>query len=464
MNSAMFSRIFAIDSRSLAIFRITMGCVLIGHLFQILPHLEAFFSDNGTLPRYVLEKIFPSPILSLFMIDGSVEWAYILWGFAFISSLCFTLGYYTHLANFCCAVMFFCLHSRNPIIFQAGDRLVILLLYWSCLLPLNHQWSLDAMRNKQSSEVRILSNIPSAGILLQMCCLYFFTAVLKSADSSWGDGSAVTLVLQGIFSEPNRHYLLDYPRIVEILSHGVLHFEFAVPLLLLLPIFQPTLRLLTLVALAAMHLSFMFFLNIGLFSFDCLAGLTLFLPTPFWNYILKTPQHSVPPKLPNTRTVQYIGALLMMTMLYSNSVSSGWIGQSRLTYNILEQTKLKQRWNMFIAPYRYARWYVTIGYLKDGTKVYPYRLTEEDPFLLYPSNWHDVLGDNLWLKVHSRLDKKILYQHYLHYWCNQWNTQYPDRKIDKIELIARLHNISTVPSTITGETTTSTKLFTLSCR
>jgi hypothetical protein len=70
-------------------------------------------------------------------------------------------------------------HTRSPIILQAGDSLLALLLFWCLFVPVGATWSMDAALTGYRPRSRRVVSAGTLALLLQMPCVYLFTALLK---------------------------------------------------------------------------------------------------------------------------------------------------------------------------------------------------------------------------------------------------------------------------------------------
>src|ERR1043166_1528066 len=116
-----------------------------------------------------------------------------------------------------------------------------------------------------------------------MALLYLFSAIAKS-NIVWWRGLAVAGILtHDFFASPLSAHLLQFPRLLMGMTWGTLFLEWLAPVLLFFPRWTFRVRLGTVAALAAMHLSIILLLEVDLFSPVSLAGLALFLPKEFWD-------------------------------------------------------------------------------------------------------------------------------------------------------------------------------------
>jgi len=277
--------VFALDLRSLALFRVSLAGVLLFDLLRRLCGISAFYSDWGVLPRDWLALVNGPWRLSLYMANGEGWFAALLISLQILLALALLLGYRTRLALIASFVLLGSLHSRNPMVLIGGDNLLVCLLFWGMFLPLGARWSVDAALSTTPPPVdnRHLS-WAGAGLLLQVLSVYFFSAAMKTGADWWPDGSAVYYALSlDRYATPLGVWLKGYPALTQALSYYVYFLEWIGPLLVLLPLFNVALRFTVMVNLMLMHLGFLVFLSIGHFPFVSLASLTVLCGGWLWD-------------------------------------------------------------------------------------------------------------------------------------------------------------------------------------
>ena len=196
--ASKLEELFGADLRSLAIFRISLGLLLLTDLIQRAADLTAHYTDAGVLPRAAL---FGSPAsnpwhLSLHVISGTWPVQAVLFLLAGLFAGLLLVGYRTRRTTFVSWVFLISLHSRNPLLLYGGDALLRLLLFWSLFVPLGARYSLDSLLNTSSDRLpkRVVS-MGTVALLAQVVVLYEFTAVLKSGVEWHQESSAVYYAL-----------------------------------------------------------------------------------------------------------------------------------------------------------------------------------------------------------------------------------------------------------------------------
>ena len=109
--------VFDLDLRSLALFRVALGLVLITDLWIRSYDFTAHYTQDGWLPLEALSHITSRPWQnSLFQMHPSGEWAAFLFLIQGLSSLFFLVGFRTRLANIVCWFLTLHIQARNPMV------------------------------------------------------------------------------------------------------------------------------------------------------------------------------------------------------------------------------------------------------------------------------------------------------------------------------------------------------------
>ena len=123
------------------------------------------------------------------------------------------------------------LHARNPMVLLVGDDLLRMLLFWSMFVPLGASYSVDAALQTEPEQVP--KSVFSAGtfaLLAQVVILYVVSALQKSG-AEWRDGTAIYYALSAdMFARPLGVWLLQFPRLLSLMTPATRWFEFWGPL------------------------------------------------------------------------------------------------------------------------------------------------------------------------------------------------------------------------------------------
>ena len=140
--SLLAERVFGVDVRSLAVFRMGLSLVVLGDLADRARHLTLLYTDFGVLPRAAALAFFSADThLSLHMMSG-LFWAQAaLFILAACAALALLVGYRSRLATALSWALLVSLQMRNWPILHGGDALLRMLLFWSMFLPMGATYS-----------------------------------------------------------------------------------------------------------------------------------------------------------------------------------------------------------------------------------------------------------------------------------------------------------------------------------
>ncbi len=301
-----FRDLFSIDLRALAAFRIVLGTTILIYLGPKFLNLYAFYTDSGILPRNSFFELINPSFISIHLASGNYWFQVFLFAIQLFFALSLIVGYRSRLSTVVSWFLLVSLQNRNPLVLNYGDQLFRMLLFWGMLLPLGKKWSLDSIWqvNEQIKKNTWLS-VATVAVLLQMFLFYIINWFLKDSFE-WKGIFAQTHNVLDLFNynrgftaveysmqvnyivTPFGYYLLDYPVLMKLGTIVYIYFQFLGPLLLFSPIFTKKLRYLSLfVFFTYVHGMLSLMLYAGLFQLFCYAGLLLFLPSSFWDFLEK---------------------------------------------------------------------------------------------------------------------------------------------------------------------------------
>jgi predicted DCC family thiol-disulfide oxidoreductase YuxK len=304
-----------IDARSLGLFRIAFGLVLLADLFARWQWARDFYSNEGVLPNHnhLFNLRGKQDVWSLFHAFSSPGEAHFALGVTLIVYLFFLVGYRTRLFHALALALLVSLTSRNILAENPGNYAAIALLAFTAFLPCGSRFSLDSLR--RSMELRDEKGAPelndrtpprdedvaagrlpgwspgsiaALGVLLQIATIYACSAMQQSG-AAWRDGSAL-------------HYALHADlwvsgagaRVREALAPGALAawtrafhgVELVIPALLIVPALYRWTRTLA-AALMVLHgLTLGVLFDFGLFGWSLAAAAALVVPGEAWDAVL----------------------------------------------------------------------------------------------------------------------------------------------------------------------------------
>ncbi len=304
MKQTRLADVFGADLRSLAALRIVLALVVLMDLAGRATSLRALYTDEGAYPRQLLIGNLNQWQWSVFLATGTVAIVQLLFVGTAIAAILLLLGYRTRLMTLIVWVMLVSIQLRNPLLLNAGDTLLRLLLFWGILLPLGARWSIDAKRSSVPSRksTQYLS-IATAGILLQIAFMYWFTAALKTGRPWREDGTALYYAL-GLseLSRPVGQFLHRFPNLLEFLTFMTLGIEVIAPILLFMPFFTGPVRTAAVFSIISLQIGIYLTLSIGFFPWLSAFCMVCFLPGWFWDNALPKIFSRMPGRSPGSPT------------------------------------------------------------------------------------------------------------------------------------------------------------------
>lgn len=277
---------FAMDTRSLALARVWIALAILADLEQKSRFLQAFYTDQGLLPRSALATQFYQPyFFSLHMASGEAWFQIALFLFAALCALGLLLGYKTRLMTFVSWILLISLQARNLPILNAGDGILRLFLFWSMFLPMGAHWSVDRALTPDTPPPTRVTTVATVGWILQLVSIYWVTMALRQSPEWWEAGTAIYYALQleqltTVFGA----WVAGQPLwFLQILTWTTVSLELGAPLLLLLPQKQGIFRLLGCLGGIALHLGIFLMMHIGVFPFIAMIGWVALFPPLLWD-------------------------------------------------------------------------------------------------------------------------------------------------------------------------------------
>jgi hypothetical protein len=454
-----------VDLRSLALFRVGVGLVLLADLLLRLPLIPVFYSDGGILPREAILRLASGRyVAGLYHLSGSPVVELLVLLAAVLFAVGFTAGYRTRLCAVVSWLLLISLHARNPLVLHGGDAVLRLLLFWSIFAPVHARFSLDKALNPSAPVLPVTHLSPATlAIVFQVCGIYWFAAAEKMHPVWVTERSALYYALSlDQFATPLGKLLLDHPAAMRLLTSGTLALELLGPLLAISPFFTAPLRLLVAGSFIGFHLGLAATMWLDLFPWICIAAWCAFLPGVFWERVeawwaptlkgsarVQVPRWLIPPA---PRPLGLAGNLaLLFFLLLSTASFVGMLPGRRtaagaFTSPFVRLMLLDQTWRMF-APYPSPvdGWFVIEGVTDGGRRIDIWNgggpATDEKP-----ADFRRVFRNTQWgayltgLRPDRRRDYRPYFGRYL---CRAWNERHQSR--ERVRLVAITYMVEVTP-------------------
>ncbi len=271
------NRVYGLDLRSLNLFRIALGSVLLAHLivYVALNFSTTFSPETGVLGNRFAQDYsaaYNTPNW-LFSIDGDVGmWSFIAIRVLFL--LLFISGLYPRVAAFVSSILLWVFHVRFNVLFIGWEMYASVLLTWSVFLPWNRKWGTGS-REWRSPLTFVL--------LFQVGFIYFYNGISKNGPK-WMDGTAVKFFLaESDKARPLAASIIEVNWLTTALTYYTLMAELAILLLLFIPFRNMTLRWVALLMIFTLHWGIDLFIDVGYFKWFATCVALLLVPGHTWD-------------------------------------------------------------------------------------------------------------------------------------------------------------------------------------
>lgn len=470
---------FAIDLRTLAFFRVALAGMLIWDLFDRARTLRMLYTDDGVLSRDALLSLYGQSMqwTTLHFVTGqSVLAQGLMFGLAGVIAIALMVGYRTWWATFLSWVLLVSLDRRLPHAAGIGsDYIMRLMLFWSLFLPLGARWSLDQLRDRTQPVANPLRNFATAAILLQVCYVYWFTAIWKLYPD-WLEGTAVGHAMRlDAYARPLGQFLGEQESITVLLTYAALATEAFIPLIALSPFANSLCRWLAIIAMFGLHLGIAASMYIGLFPYVSMVSWLLFMPTSFWDWlenrqvfrqVIAKDRESVEAMLESRRPINWlsdaktgfvVGVFVLVTfynIFGLPQLQSRGVRIPKLVELGAKLLRVNQEWAMFApSANSYDGWFVMPAELPDGTVVDLWTglaFTYEKPKLV--SSLYVNARVRQFMNHYRTSPDTAVWHGFARYYAKCWNEEHPDRRIRKMEIAfigEREHNGDTERAILT---------------
>lgn len=270
---------FTIDTRSLALFRIVTGVLIVADILSRARNFTFYYTDDGVVTQEVAELYTRSDAVSVFFYTSDPTIIAALFLLHALVAIVLIAGYKTRLMLAISFLFVISLDHHNPFVTSYADTLFRMLLFWALFLPLGERWSIDALQRDRPPRASVAS-LATAAIMIQMVFMYSVNGQNKFPSDLWHSGEAAILVM-GI---DEMTFLLgntmrEVPLFLQI--GGFMWFWLLLLSPLLIALYGRA-RYPFVFLLMGGHASFAITVRIGAFPYVAMMGLLVFLQPVFW--------------------------------------------------------------------------------------------------------------------------------------------------------------------------------------
>lgn len=395
---------FAVDTRSLAALRVTLGAILLVDLLTRARYLELFYTDGGVYPRAVMAASSTGGELSLHALSGAAWFQGLCFAVAGLFALLFVVGYRTRLVGVVSLLLLVSLQLRNPAVLNGGDRLLRVLLFVALLTPLGERWSVDALRRGEARTTVV--GPTTAALLVQPVAVFTSNAALKYRGETWYAGEALAVAFANdAMTVGLGNHLGAYPTLLEGLNWAWVTLLAGSALFLLAT--DGRFRALAVFAYLGAFAGMAATMGVGLFPLVLAAAVVPFVTAPVWDAAARSVPDRLAERLAEQRptlaalgplakpplerrvierlrrrghgravsfAVDYARSLLtvagVLVLLWIVVFSGSHAAGVDLPDPVASQTENDQRWGLYAPdPSTSYSWYVLEAELADGRTV-----------------------------------------------------------------------------------------------
>lgn len=291
---AVVRHVARLDARSLGLFRIALGLVLIGDLMYRFRYVVEFYSNEGVLPNHTHLNGLRQNGLSVwsafhaFNSPGEARFGMYV---VFFIYLCFLLGWRTRAVHVLSLVAYLSLGTRNLLTESWGNWIGVSVLAFSVALPLGSRFGIDSFLKASRGATEVDADdlnhrtragaleidrhrapgwspisLAAVGFLVQLVVLYVCLAV-NQADA-WKDGTALDKLLHipRVASPSGFLQAANHPTYLVTLAKALYWSQLAIPVLLFVPLLRGTTRLVAAFGMLAHGVFLGVFFNLGAFG------------------------------------------------------------------------------------------------------------------------------------------------------------------------------------------------------
>jgi hypothetical protein len=459
----------AVDLRSLALFRIAVGVILVADSLLRTRDFTLMFAPDGLFPPDKLRDFFghdPSEWSLALLLDRSWPGGAVL-ALEGLAGACLAVGWWTTTATVVAWAAVVSVFRRTLPAANAGDLLLSCLLFWSIFLPLGDRWSIDAWRRSgtgrgpQPAPRRPSSvfSIATAALVLQVMAVYIGAGVAK-CNATWLNGDAMHYALSvHDHGTPLGTWLARADWLTRPLTWTVIACEIMLPLIF---IAWPSgrVRLAIATTFILFHAAIWATMTVGLFAPIGIAAWLPLLPAAAWSprHRGRLPSagegHNVPPHPSGEPLAAWLcaAAALLAAVSFFHDVTP-WRAAAlpRPIQTAINAASLRQEWGMFGTVPPLEQWVYGRAELVDGRVVDLLRngrtLEPERPaggFWTLPHHrWHKVL----WVLPRPKV--RIFAPSFAAALVRHWNARHDaESQVVSLEIRFAQHNLSATDAPI----------------
>lgn len=372
--AAVVRRASTLDLRSLALFRVLVGTILVADALMRMPDAPWTLTPDGILPPDLVRRFIGHPwSWSIGLWCDTPWWGQMLLVAEGLCGLLLAAGVGVPLTTTVAWIVAASLVRRTAPLTNAGDVLLVVLLFWGQFLPLGDRLSVDAARRtaRRQPPDDHLGGIAALALTLQIAAVYLSAGGGKW-NPVWWSGEAVGSALSvHDHGTPIGDFIAGWPWLARCSTWATLLLELAGPPLLLVP----RLRIPLVGVFVLFHLAIAVTMDVCLFPWVGIAAWLALLPAGFWERI-GVPGTGRPDGLTRTDRLDRPRRVLCAAAIAVGAVAfvhaNGPWHAERLpsgARHAVQLTFLEQDWRVFGEIRPQQQWVYGLAELADGERV-----------------------------------------------------------------------------------------------
>ena len=423
--SNVIRELFAVDVRSLALLRIGLAIVILIDLINRFSTIDMLYTYQGILKDGdALAYLKPNNgFWSLYWIQGSAEFTRGLMVVNFLAAISLLVGFQTRVATVVCLILAWSLQICNPFVLTAGHVLLRMMLMWGAFLPLGAVWSVDIRQKHRSYRAKPdswhVTSVASAGILLQLAFVYFFSGLSK-LNPDWFSGQAVELAMNlEMYVKPFGQWMSEHTTVLRCITFATIGLEILLPILMFVPGISHFVRGASAAIFALMHIGIWSTMSIGIFSLVAIFSWVVFVPTESWNAWKGDPIGFGTERKSKWTPERWIGfglATVLLLIVVSinianmNPQKTSWLGRTMQRFS--HHTMSMQEFKMFSELPKYSPWFEYRATLNNGDSIDIFSRDEYDAGE-QPTSIYRQMKTQHWRRFHFNLinseERQVMY-------------------------------------------------------
>lgn len=267
----------------LSIYRVILSFLVMKNMIFFFPMANSLFGPHAIFPYEDYVKLMDNSHLDYITYPFiSPELTQVFVVFVFITACCFLFGIFKRMAGIILFLLLLIMKLRNGFILDGSDNVIEVTLPFLILsdsfdyftYPIG--WIKIKWNEKIKPILQSIKSIATAGLLIQVAFVYFFTALAKLQGKLWLNGTAVyyTMRVDEFRASSWNISLTENHYFVVFSTYFTLIWELAFPFLVW---FAPT-RLWILLGGILLHTGIFIFMRIDNFSWIMIATYFIFIP------------------------------------------------------------------------------------------------------------------------------------------------------------------------------------------